>query len=459
MVALRRRFPVILFVAVAAISALLAAAVTGIVRSRPLWREEAALRTEAAALAAAISAGAEKDPTMRYDPYGALQSAVLAKVGNDTAVLDLRSSGRRVKVTDGEGGVFFDSTPPGGAAGPGGSGGEALLTVSMPVMVGDAPRGVISLSRESPDGAAGDRRVEQMLVGTVAAAGAAAFLLILFAFFRATVPLAALIGYSRAVEEGREIEPPDLSGDELAAVVNQLEDGRKNLDGTQYVAKYVQTLTHEMKSPLSVLRGAAELLEEEMEPEQRATFIGNIGKETERIQDLVDRLLQLSAIEGRRELRDVESIPLAALIREVAEGMKPFLASKEITPDFDLEEPTAVWGERFLLRQAIANILKNAIEFSPMGGAVALRLRSEDGQAGITVDDTGPGIPDYALERVFEKFYSLARPDTGRRSSGLGLPFARETAILHGGDVTVENLAGGGVSVRLTIPLEPPSAV
>jgi two-component system sensor histidine kinase CreC len=213
-----------------------------------------------------------------------------------------------------------------------------------------------------------------------------------------------------------------------------------------------------MKSPLSVLRGASELLEEEMSDEQRAVFVGNIRKETERIQDLVDRLLQLSAIEGRRELRDVEHIVLAPLVREVADGLEPLMTSKEIVPDLDLEPSAAVWGEHFLLRQALANILKNAVEFSPVGGALGLRLRSEDRQAVITVDDAGPGVPDYALSRVFEKFYSLGRPDTGRRSSGLGLPFARETALLHGGEITIENMAGGGVRVRLALPLDPDSS-
>ena len=169
-------------------------------------------------------------------------------------------------------------------------------------------------------------------------------------------------------------------------------------------------------------------------------------------------LVQLSAIEGRRELRDVESIELASLIREVADGMAPILASKEIAPDLMFDETPAVWGERFLLRQALANILKNAVEFSPTGGSISLRLGMDGDMAAMTVDDAGPGIPDYALTRIFEKFYSLGRPDTGRRSSGLGLPFAREVAALHGGDVTVENMTGGGVRVRLRLPLEPSSA-
>jgi two-component system sensor histidine kinase CreC len=304
--------------------------------------------------------------------------------------------------------------------------------VSVPLLPGGVPEGKLSLSKGRDVGADGSERTRRLIVGAVALAGAAALFM-------------AALGVPWAMRP-------------LTAVMRRLEVAEKSLDGSQYVEKYVQTLTHEMKSPLSVLRGAAELLEEEMSPEQRSTFLGNIRRETERIQDLVDRLLQLSAIEGRRELHDVQSVELAALVREVVDGMKPLLASREIVPDLDLDPSAAVWGERFLLRQALANILKNAVEFSPTGGALTLRLQVEGGAAEITVDDAGPGIPDYALDRVFEKFYSLGRPDTGRRSSGLGLPFAREVALLHHGEAEVQNMAGGGVRVRLRLPLEPPAA-
>lgn len=110
-------------------------------------------------------------------------------------------------------------------------------------------------------------------------------------------------------------------------------------------------------------------------------------------------------------------------------------------------------GDAFLLRQAVINLLENAIAFSPDGGTVQLRTQLEDGQVQLLVEDRGSGVPDYAIERVFERFYSLARPQTGQRSSGLGLPFVREVARLHGGDVRLRNRDGGGAIATLRLPI------
>lgn len=81
-----------------------------------------------------------------------------------------------------------------------------------------------------------------------------------------------------------------------------------------------------------------------------------------------------------------------------------------------------------------------------------LRTQVHDGHLQWSVEDRGSGVPDYALERVFERFYSLARPQTGQRSSGLGLPFVREVARLHGGEATLDNRDGGGAVATLRLP-------
>jgi two-component system sensor histidine kinase CreC len=109
------------------------------------------------------------------------------------------------------------------------------------------------------------------------------------------------------------------------------------------------------------------------------------------------------------------------------------------------------------LSQALGNLLDNAMDFAPPGSTLTLRMTdtSHDGKrcACISLTDCGPGIPDYARDRIFERFYSLPRPD-GAKSTGLGLPFVREVAMLHGGTVTVANHAnGGGVCASLHLPL------
>ena len=115
-------------------------------------------------------------------------------------------------------------------------------------------------------------------------------------------------------------------------------------------------------------------------------------------------------------------------------------------------------GERFLLRSALVNLIQNAIDFTPVGGNIQVAAAAEIGMAIITVRDSGPGIPEYALDRVFERFYSLPRPDTGTKSTGLGLALVREAVTLHGGSVELANHPDGGTLATLRLPLAPPAA-
>ena len=266
-------------------------------------------------------------------------------------------------------------------------------------------------------------------------------------------PVQRLTDYANAVRAGKKAKLPRLGGGEMAAMGKAFEEMRVVLEGKQYVENYVQNLTHELKSPLAGIRGAIELLDEEnLTPEQQAKFIGNIRRECGRMQQIVDRMLMLSMLEARQELPNPEPVALDALVREVTAG---YPATPEIavaTPG-----PVTVEGDKFLLFEAIDNLLKNAVEFSPADGKIELDLSlSGEACALVKVSDRGPGVPDYALGRVFEKFYSLPRPGTKAKSSGLGLSIVREIAKLHGGEVELDNRDGGGTEVRLRLPLSAP---
>lgn len=113
----------------------------------------------------------------------------------------------------------------------------------------------------------------------------------------------------------------------------------------------------------------------------------------------------------------------------------------------------AIEGDPFLLRQLLANLIDNAIDFSPADGVVDLRLQAQSDGLHIEVGDRGPGIPDFALARVFERFYSLPRPDGSARGNGLGLNFVAEIAKLHGGEVRLGNRDGGGAIATVVLPL------
>jgi two-component system sensor histidine kinase CreC len=103
------------------------------------------------------------------------------------------------------------------------------------------------------------------------------------------------------------------------------------------------------------------------------------------------------------------------------------------------------------LHLALSNLLKNAVEFSPQGGRIRIHCERDGAQLRVSIEDEGPGVPDFAKERIFERFYSLERPDTGRKSTGLGLNFVKEIAALHDGVVQVENRPERGLRASFAI--------
>jgi two-component system sensor histidine kinase CreC len=185
----------------------------------------------------------------------------------------------------------------------------------------------------------------------------------------------------------------------------------------------------------------------------RQRFIANVGRETQRVQELVDRMMELTALERRRALGPTEPVPLRPLLQDLAASAEAAGAPRHLRVVLEDGSDVSVDGDALLLRRAVGNLLDNAIDFSPPGGQVEVTLAIKGRQAEIGVRDHGPGIPDYADHKVFEKFYSLARPGTQRKSTGLGLPFVREIAALHHGRVTLRNAPDGGAVATLVLPV------
>lgn len=258
--------------------------------------------------------------------------------------------------------------------------------------------------------------------------------------------------YAREVSAGKKAQLPDLGSGELAELGRALAEMRERLDGREYVENYVHHLAHEMKSPLSALIGSAELLDENMPQEERANFTHTIREQSGRLKDMLDKLLALAKVEHRSKLEEAVPIGLQALAETVMADHVIRMQQRGIVCDNQIPPEAQTIGEPFLLRQALANLLDNAIDFSPDGGRITLSLATETGKQSLVVRDQGTGIPDFALPRVFERFYSLARPGTQRKSTGLGLPFVREVAALHGGEVVIENRPQGGAEARLVLP-------
>ncbi len=325
--------------------------------------------------------------------------------------------------------------------------------VAAPVYRGESIVGAVSVGKPVSSIAPFMNQAKVRLVVSGLVAFTAIVLLLVPVSLWIIHPVRALTAYARAIRDGRVVQRPRVGhGGEMSELAEAFEQMRDALEGKQYVEEYVQSLTHEMKSPLAAIQGAAELLDEEMPPEQRRRFLANIRAEAERLHDLVDRMLSLAALEKRKGLVRTDPIAVQRLLDDVADSLHPVAGARHVSLRFAVAEPVALAGEYFLLRQAVANLVRNAIDFSPDGGRVEVEVGTAGGQVRFEVRDEGPGIPDYALGRVFDRFYSLPRPHGGKKGSGLGLNFVREIAKLHGGDIRLENRPQGGVRAILTLP-------
>lgn len=260
-----------------------------------------------------------------------------------------------------------------------------------------------------------------------------------------------LTRFADAVTAGRRPTVPELPGRELTQLAQALDTMRTRLEGKNYVERYVQTLTHELKSPLSAIQGAAELLRREMPPQQRERFLAHIESETARLKSLSERLLMLAQVEQRRGLEERSRIEMAPLAGDLLDECASRIELAGVAVANQIPADAVVEGERFLLRQALLNLLDNAIDFTPRGGHIVIGAERKGGVVSIRVRNDGDGIPDFALHRVTERFYSLPRPGTGRKSTGLGLNLVQEVAQLHGGEFHLSNVSGG-VLAELRLP-------
>lgn len=271
--------------------------------------------------------------------------------------------------------------------------------------------------------------------------------------------LGALRRYADAVAAGERAPQPRAAG-EFGDLGRALHDMREKLEGKQYVEQYVHALTHELKSPLAAIRGAAELLENPLPEADRRRFVASIAAQGERMAQMVDKLLALAAVEHRQKIEQPQRIEVASLLHEAADALRQRAEANGVELRVDAANASVVQGDPFLLRQALVNLLDNALDFSPRGSVVEARASREPAPAKAGGDvlrfeiaDRGPGVPDYARGHVFERFYSLPRPDGGSRSSGLGLPFVAQVAHLHAGRVELREREGGGTVAELSLPM------
>jgi len=270
-----------------------------------------------------------------------------------------------------------------------------------------------------------------------------------------TRSLHKIANYANDMADGKQVAPPALRDSRLATLTASISHMRSQLDGKEYVENYIHSLTHELKTPITGIRGAVELIDDDMPADDRARFLNNISTSNQRMSRLVDRMLSLAKLEGLTELVAKEEFDLVPTLKRLAQERSTMLHAGKIELSLPDVGHFLCVGDRVLLSQAIANLLDNAIGFSQLNGRVTVSLEVKDESYHVKLFNQGDPIPDFALAKLYDRFFSLPRPsDTAQstKSTGLGLSFVREIMKLHNGRVAVANVEGG-VSASLRWPI------
>lgn len=325
---------------------------------------------------------------------------------------------------------------------------SSVMYVAAPVLDGGKIIGVLSVGKPNAAMAPVIKRSERRILWASAILLGIALVIGAGMVWWINRSIARLTRYADSVTENQPMSLPALGSSELRKLAQALESMRLKLEGKNYIEQYVYALTHELKSPLAAIRGAAEILREGPPPDIVQRFTDNILSQNARMQVLVETLLRQARLENRQEIT-LSPVAVDALFAHVSEARAIQLATKKIALEI-MPSTLTVAAEPALLEQALGNLLDNAIDFTPEGGTITLSARAQADRVTLTVTDTGTGIPDFALPRIFERFYSLPR-ENGHKSSGLGLAFVSEVARLLKGNVELRNRPQGGVEASFTL--------
>lgn len=277
--------------------------------------------------------------------------------------------------------------------------------------------------------------------------------------WRATRPLRAVSETARRILETGDLAarvPGAGRSGELAVLVAQLNTLlEKNATHVRVLRETLDNLAHDLRTPLTRLRGTAELaLQDSGDPAQAREALLECINESDRVRHLLETLLDVSAAEAGALALNREAVDVRTLVERAQDLYREVAEERTITVSVVLpSEPIAAELDAVRFGQVVNNLVDNALKYTPAGGRVALDARREANSVVLTVSDTGPGIPLAERDAVFRRLY---RRDTSRSQRGLGLGLSLVKAIVeaHGGSVRVDDAPGGGARFEVRVPTE-----
>ncbi len=243
----------------------------------------------------------------------------------------------------------------------------------------------------------------------------------------------------------------DLVPTELKPLIDAINDHTAQVARiTSAQKQFVADAAHQLKTPLALLRTQADFASKQQDLAAVNEVLDDLRSNTERVSHLVDQLLALNRAEAAAP--ELTPIDLCELARSTTFEWLPLALRKSIDLGFEGEGPAKIKGHKILLHELIANLLDNAIRFTPQSGHVTLRIAAHDAVAKLYVEDSGPGIPEDERARIFDRFYQI--PGRDSPGCGLGLAITREIATLHKATLSLHDRpAGHGTVFVVEFPL------
>jgi len=278
---------------------------------------------------------------------------------------------------------------------------------------------------------------------------------------RALTPIDHLASEARRITAERLHERLSVSNqhDEIGRLAAVINDAFARLESSfDQLRRFTADASHELRTPLSVIRGIGEAgLGETRTPAEYKEAIGSMLEEVDRLTNLVDTLLRLSHGDAGTVRLARSAIDVGQLTRDAVSALGILAEERNQRVTVEAAEGISATADRLVLREAITNVVDNAIKYSPPASSIRVRVYADGNQAHLTVADEGPGIATADRERIFDRFFRLdeARSrDSG--GAGLGLAIAKWAVEVNGGRIIVENGANGGSVFRIVLPIGPP---
>ena len=247
---------------------------------------------------------------------------------------------------------------------------------------------------------------------------------------------------------------------DLALACNQMADQLEKVESTRQ--QFVSNVSHELKTPLSSIKVLSEsiLLQEDVPKEMYTEFLYDINSEVDRMTYIINDLLALVKLDQKEIPMNLTETDLNGILEEIIKRLQPLAMQKDIKIVYEKEKDIIVAADAVKFSLAISNLVDNAIKYTPVSGKVTVTLEGDHQNAFISVSDTGVGIPEDEVTRIFERFYRVDKTrDRETGGTGLGLSITHATVMMHHGSIKVSSKENEGTIIMVRIPLRQSTAI